>query len=301
MAIRMFRFMTGRSINADAAGVGFVVPIYRGEVLRKLYVDCKAVSRGTGFGGIAGTPSSFPDQMNELNWHVLSIPWDIWVTNSGANQWSDIDDPDTATEIDRVFKNLLFEWSADGNEYYGGDTEADKVEVNRDDLAPDTTDSSASGTEATALATSVAERGSMGPLGIVRILGREIWADNMVSDGDGKVRQGDQWTGETAVSIPGPTMIVGGVIRYEHAAETNFGVEINTSSRKQARNMLIGGDLSRVQAHIEKDSGTVGDYIRTMLFGGDAYIEADTVKGEAMKHYWKGVATVDTPYSLQRF
>lgn len=294
--------MSGRNVDADSAKLLAIQPVWTGETLRKLYADLKAMTRGTGFGGVTGTASSYPDQMNELNWHCLWVPWRIWVTFHNTNRYDDIDSPDSADDMDRLWRNLLFEWESGGSEYYGGDADVDKIEYNKDDDEENTTsDGSTGAQDATAEKASVAEMGSLGPLGVIRLFGREVWASNMVSDGDGKVRQGDELTVEVPVSIPGPGMVCLGMVRYEHAAETNFNVEINTSSRRQAHNMLVGGDLSRVQGHIEKDSGTVGDWIRTVLFGGDMYAEADTVKGESLKAYAKGVVTVETPYKLQRF
>lgn len=142
----------------------------------------------------------------------------------------------------------------------------------------------------------------MGPLGIVRLFGREVWLSNQVSDGDGKVRQGDQVQVDMPLQgLPGNAYIMVGVVRYEHAVQTDWNLELKNAARIQARNMLVGGDLTRVQGHIERDSGTMGDYMRTILFGGDAYIEDSTVKGANAKAYAKGVLTVETPYQLNRF
>lgn len=294
MAIRMARFMTGRSCAADDTKVAAVLPIFTGERGKSLYMDFKAVSRGTGFGGITGTPSSYPDQFNEINVHALWVPWHIMQTHHGVNRADSPEEFDSADDWDKLFRNLLFEWQSNGNEYYGGDADADPlIYTQHDDAASSSADASE--------AESVAAMGSMGPLGIIRLFGREVWADNEVTDGDGKVRQSVQYEVSLPLAMPGPGFVIVGVVRYEHAAETNFNYEVTNDARKRARNMLIGGDLMRVQAHIEKNTSSEGDWIRTVLFGGDAYIEADTVKGENMKLYAKGVFTVETPYSLQRF
>lgn len=44
-------------------------------------------------------------------------------------------------------------------------------------------------------------------------------------------------------------------------------------SRARALNMMFGGDVERVQAEIRYDNTFLGDYIRSVLFGGDQMIE----------------------------
>lgn len=312
MALRMPRFMTGRNIPADDARCLLVLPIVTGETLRSLYFTGHAVSRGTGFGGITGNPASFPDQPAEINWHCLYVPHRIASTyvNTTFLENTIQREPVDANEWDRLFRTLLFEWEADGNEYYGGDADADTVpvqgrpvgtEANPDSITTSETDREgepqAAGTPG--------QSSSQGPLGIVRLFGREVFALPVASDGDGKARMGD-YLGEQTIRAPvsGPGYLLMGVIRYETAAQTDFNWEgpFNTSGgRGLARRMLIGGDLTRAQRFIETDAGDTGDWMRTVLFGGDSYIEADTIKGLDMKAYIKGVATVETPYRLIRF
>lgn len=294
--IRMPRFMVARNVNADSAKVGLILPIYTHEVLQKLYIDVKCMTRGTGLGGVVGTPTSYSDQYNEINWHILYVPFSVWSTNMNA-QRTGYAPPRNEDDLDQLFRRLLFEWEANGNEYYGGDYDGDPLTFNRED---DTEGGSA--TESTDEPNdSVAERGSFGPTGIVRLLGREVWMQNMVSDGDGKARQGDEFMVDLPMMLPGPGYILGGAVRYEHATQDNFNVTDISAAQVPAEAMLLGGDMMRVQAHIEKDSTVMGDWMRTILFGGDAYIDDDTVKGEAAKMYWKGVATIQTPYRIMRF
>lgn len=317
MPIRLARFITGRDTPADDTKVLVVQPVWRGETLRAFYMDAYAMSRGTGIGRFGTGESSFPDQPSEINWHALWVPWDIAITHHKGNTGNLVDstaaeagvgeniypadspsDLTTANEWDQLFQNLLFEWGASGSEYYGhGEADLEQIEVAQDRQAEaDTTGVGAEGEQA-----SVAERGTMGPLGIVRLYGREVLTRPAISDGDGKVRFGDDVNIQMQASIAGPGFVVVGVVRYEIDAETNFNAEITNASRRAARNMLVGGDLTRVQAHILHDNSPIGDYIRTTLFGGDYFVEADTVKDNKMKVAAKGVITVETPYALMRF
>ena len=81
-------------------------------------------------------------------------------------------------------------------------------------------------------------------------------------------------------------------------AESNFNAEITNANRRYARDILVSGDRTRVEGHILNDTG---DYIRTVLFGGDTFLESDTAKELDAKAYAKGVVTVETPYQLTRF
>ena len=313
MSVRLQRFITGRDAPADSSRVLAVAPVWKGETLRAFYMDAYAMTRGAGAGRFGTGESSFPDQPTEINWHVLWIPWDIAATHSrnipeqtssqsgvgeNVHPASVLNERDAGSEWDALFRNILFEWSASGSEYYGhGEADLEPIEVAQDRQAEaDTT-----GAGAEAERASVAERGTMGNLGIIRLYGREVLMRPAISDGDGKVRFGDDINIQTQAKIAGPGFVVAGVVRYEISTETNWNAEINSVARQAARNMLIGGDAARVQAHILHDNSPIGDYIRTILFGGDTYVEADTLKGSHAKVSAKGVATVETPYSLIRF
>ena len=49
------------------------------------------------------------------------------------------------------------------------------------------------------------------------------------------------------------------------------------SARNRALQMLVGGDLQRVQAELRYDTGFLGDYLRSVLFAGDNYIEKPSI------------------------
>lgn len=302
MPARMQRFITGRDAPADSAKVLFAAPVWTKETLKSVRMNCRVITRGAGFGGVSGNASSFPDQPPEVNWHVLWVPWHIWVTHhgsaaaSGRHPADSVSPVATATEIDRLFQNLLFDWETTGSEYYGmSDADADPLDFTQ---GSESGGSAISGDESDA---SVAERGSFAPLGIVRLFGREVWMDAYVSDGDGKTRFSDSVETQFQAPLRGPGFVIGGIVRYNLDSETNFNVESNNANRNFAQNILVSGDAQRVEGHILNDAGDIGDYIRSVLFGGDTYLEANTAKEADAKAYAKGVVTVDTPYRLTKF
>lgn len=307
MAIRTQRFISGRDAPADSARCMFVAPVWTGETLRKISVDGYAMTRGTGAGRFGSGETSFPDQPSEINWHIIYVPWRIAVTRVGTDETTAgalnpagaAQDADSVSDFDQIFRNLMFEFDASGSEYYGyGEAHLEPIKIAQDRLAEsDQTRQSAEAREASA-----AERGALEQMGIVRLFGREVFMRPAISDDDGKVRFGDDINlSLEGIDLPGPAFIIGGVIRYEIGGETNFNVEINDTHDRFARNILVGGDMTRVQSHILNDASGIGDKIRTQLFGGDYYIESNTIKGGNAKISVKGAVTVETPYQLMRF
>lgn len=305
----MPRFITGRNTEPDKATCLAVIPVATGETLSQIYVTGHAVTRGTGFGGIVGSSSSYQDQPGEINWYGIYVPWTIASTYNAATPQGAPDAVlDSADDWDRLFKLLMFEWESDGNEYYGGDADADKLpasgqQPSKDDGTGVAEDELSQRTEPVGPGAPGTDS-SKGPVGISRFFSREVYMLPFGSDGDGKTRFGDQ-LGELTLPVnrSGPGFALLGVVRYTIAAETNFNWEVatNNQARVYGRQIFVGGDLTRMQRYIEKDTGDTGDWLRTMMFGGDSFIEADTIKELPAKSFVKGVATIQTPYSLIRF
>lgn len=307
MAMRTQRFISGRDTPADSARCMFVSPIWTGETLRSIYVDGYAMTRGAGAGAFGSGETSFPDQPSEINWHIIYVPWRIAITHAGTasttagglHSADALQEIDSVSEFDQVFRNLMFEFDASGSEYYGyGEAHLEPIRVAQARLAE--ADQAAQNSEAQNA--SVAERGALEDMGIVRLFGREVFMRPFISDGDGKVRFGDDVNlSLDGMDLPGPAFVMGGVIRYEIDVETNFNVEVNDTHDRFARNLLVSGDANRVQSHILHDASGIGDKIRTQLFGGDYYIESNTVRESKAKVNVKGAVTVETPYRLMRF
>ena len=255
MPIRMQRFITGRNAPADDTKVLFVAPVWTRETLRSVHLDARIITRGAGFGGVTGTASSYPDQPPEVNWHILFVPWHIWITHHGSADASGRHPADAvsevagANEIDRLFKNLLFSWESTGSEYYGhSDADADpqdftqRHESESGTVTGDTAD------------TAPAARGALEALGIVRLFGREVWMDAYTSDGDGKTRFTDSVEARFDAPLMGPGFVIGGVARYNMQGESNFNAEITNANRRYARDILISGDRTRVEPAVLHDA-----------------------------------------------
>lgn len=196
---------------------------------------------------------------------------------------------DEAAEWDELFRNLLLEYGSDGSEYYGGDADA---------LTPDVPPAPGEHLDDDPEITR-----SIGPSGIVRLFSREVLMRPLFSEVvDGETvhtRFADSWNQPIRGRANRETggVIFVGAVRYSVDAQTTFGVEFD-AVRARSLKPLIGGDMSRVQAMIQSDTGGEGDALRTMLFGGDNFIEADTLKADPVKAYAKVFAQIQTPYEM---
>lgn len=277
MAVRVVRHIGGRSVNQSEAKLLATIPYGAGEKLRNLRIDAYAATRA----------NSYADQPSEINWVVLDVPWGVILTHSSLDALTGGPGAlDTAAEWDTLFRNLVLQYGTDGNEYYGGDFD----QTDKDVVPAPGSDAAASSEPAIV---------SAGPSGLVRLFSREVLMRPLLSDGDAAVRYFDEWNARITKSPlreSGGVVMVGAV-RYEIAAQTNFGVEWDADRAKGLRS-LIGGDLSRIQAIIGGETGDVGDALRTMLFGGDNYAEADTLKSDDAKCYIKCWCSFETPYTL---
>lgn len=140
----------------------------------------------------------------------------------------------------------------------------------------------------------------MGPSGVQRLFAREVLMRPLLAEGaEEAVRWFDDFNttfgGKRAHPSGGVIFI--GAIRYAVSAQTNFGVEWSTD-RAKALKAFIGGDMQRIQEIIQADTGATGDALRTLLFGGDNYVEADTLKADAAKATIKVWASFETPYRM---
>lgn len=151
-----------------------------------------------------------------------------------------------------------------------------------------------------------------GPRGIVRIYSREtiLTSDSMSalgkeisgltgffqSAGINDLVYSDEFEVSEGALVNGPGYVIAGVTRYAvdetegfsatYAAGANpsDGVspegsqpgntgQAGNEARNRALNMLFGGDHDRVNWHIRNSTGYTGDYIRSLLFGGDNFLE----------------------------
>lgn len=270
---RTVKHLGSRSCPADDSKVLMMVPTFPGEKLQHAHLSAYFAS---------GDDSSV-DQPSELNWYGLWIPWPIfWTSDMIATET--VEDYGDVSDFDALFKQWLLECGTDGGEYYGGDVETsggDPEEVATSEEPGDE------------------ELMNSGPIGPQIWFRREVVMRPYAAEGNNVIRFGDDF--EASLSqfpsdgFGGLHMF--GVVRHEHAAETNFNIELDDGDSKRGMGLLMGGDYTRVQAMIESNTGNLGDFIRTVLFGGDNYIEADTLKGAAGKATVKGSFDISSPLS----
>jgi hypothetical protein len=135
-----------------------------------------------------------------------------------------------------------------------------------------------------------------GPRGIARLYSREtilksessVTLGRSVSGLSGIFSQagindlvyGDEFEIDIPVPVSGPGYILMGVVRMEVSDTVGHSSSYRTEqddhdamARNRALNILFGGDTSRAEWLIRNGTGVTGDYLRSMLFGGDNYLE----------------------------
>ena len=287
MSMRVVRHMAGRSINADDAKVSLVVPFFPGESPEWCRLSWYVATRA----------DSYADQPNEVNMKVLSVPWSLALTYASwdNNSQAGYAPFQNAAAFDTLYRELVFDAANDGNEYYGGESSA-TGQTAEDEIKQ--IGDGASGSTATGV-TDDEPIISYGPSRLRSLFSREILMGVATAEGDNKVRWSD--FGNTHIQIGGGGFGDGGLLlfgfhRYEHSAETNYGVELNQGDVANGLAQFLQGDLSLIQQRINTDTSDAADWIRTTLFGGDNYIEADTLKGDPAKGYMKAQIGFSTPY-----
>ena len=285
MSIRVVRHLGARSCAADDSKLLVGMPYGALEDLRHMRVDAWCCSTDD---------EHFIDQGEEVNWLVLAVPWSVILTH-----FSDRSAMSSATTWDSVWRRLVLEQGTDGNEYYGGETSHYGTEV---DVIPGPGE---------VLHTSLTDEpylsASQGPIGIRRLYSREVLMRPYDGAQSGTNAEKARFYDEFNTSFDGPTrfqsggVILGGMLRYNEEAETNFNAIQLSGETEDGLRPLIGGDISRVQSIIRTDTAGRGDTLRTIMFGGDNFIEADTLKGVTVKAYMKTWTSFTTPYTINAF
>jgi len=269
MTIRVVKHIGARSCPADDSVVLTLIPTFPGERIANLDISAYFAS---------GDDESI-DQPSEMNWYGIVVPWSIFWSTDLLKQTAP--DYENVADFDSLFEMWTRSATEASNKYWGGDVDADP-----EDQAVE------EGSGEDALLDS-------GPIGVHTWFTREIVMIPMAAEGNNIIRFGDQFTSRLN-GLPRSSMgalYMFGVFRSEHTAETNFNIELDDTVSKEGMGLLMSGDYPRVEAKIQGDTGLLGDFLRTILFGGDAYIEADTLKGAAGKATVKVRAAINSPIS----
>ena len=224
----------------------------------------------------SGADSSI-DQPGELNWYGLSIPWGL-VFATNLIQGSPPGDFGDVSDYDQLFEQWLRSSTEAVDQRWGGD-----VDVDSEDVA----DSEDHDNE---------ELLNSGPIGVSKWFSREVVMQPFAAEGNNVIRFGDSFGGNMG-GVPIAAMgslVMFGIVRSEFAAETNFNIELDDATSQEMMGLLLSGDYTKVLNKVAGDTGLEGDFLRTVLYGGDHYIEADTLKGPAGKAVVKAVFSIES-------
>lgn len=270
---RVVKHLGARSTPTDASKVLMAIPYFPGEKIVSCKLSCY----------FASGDASAIDQPGEINWYGITVPWSlVWATNmmnAGAA-------PDVLDNVDAV-DQLFIQWLKDvtdseAGERFGGDVDDDKETVTGEEghVAEELIDS--------------------GPIGVHKWFKREVIMAPFAAEGNTVIRFGDSFSADPSVpAAKQGGLALFGVVRFDAAAQTTFNITLDDTASREIMGLLIGGDYTKIKAKIEGDTSAVGDYARTVLFGGDNYIEADTLKGPAGKSFVKASILIDSPISRQ--
>ena len=300
MSVRVTKYLGAvGSIASDAVRViAPPIPVFPGEALRYLYVDCYAAARS----------SDAIDQPSEVNWALFGVPFHMLMTLADDNWTTPPAFPSNTAAWDSVMQRLLRTMTSDANIPYGGEIGAGQQQgfVAAPSETADTGAGEVGEEAGRALSgqdlSGILRRGTMDPIGFMRLWSREVIMRPVIAEAVDTVRFGDEWTIDQSYQFGAQqetAYIVPVCHRYEHAVESTYGVTMATSGpAAAAHNILNLGDMQRVRAIIKDDAGDLGNAMRTILFGGDTRIERDTLKGSSLKATLKIVCSIETPYSL---
>lgn len=271
--MRVVKHIGARSCATDTSTVLVVVPLFPGEKIRRAKLSAY----------FASGDSSAIDQPGELNWYGISVPWSLVFATNMMNAGGAPSNLDTVADIDLLYNQYLRDVESDSGEIFGGDVDLD-TEI-----------AEGEGTHSDELIDS-------GPIGVHKWFSREVIMSPLAAEGNTVIRFGDSFF-SVVDNVPAHAMgglTLFGMVRFAATAETNFNVELDDTTSREMMGLLIAGDYTKVKAKIEGDTAATGDFLRTVLFGGDQYVEADTLKGPAGKAIVKSVFHIDSAISRLR-
>lgn len=267
--MRVVKHLGARSTPTADAKVLIAVPTFPGEKL--VGIDMSAY--------FASGDDSAIDQPGEINWYGITIPWSLVFATQMIGAGGTPDLLANVAALDLLYTRYLQDVLDAGSQTWGGDV----------DLDPETDTDEETHTE---------ELIDSGPIGVFRWFAREVVMTPLAAEGNTVIRFGDAFTArvKAPMSNMGGLCLLG-VVRYVATADTNFNVQLDDTTSREAMGLLISGDYTKVNAKVQGDTSSLGDYLRTVLYGGDQYVEADTLKGPAGKAVIKAKFYIDSPMS----
>lgn len=272
--MRVVKHMGARSCPADEAKVLLAVPIFPGEHINRVQLSCY----------FASGDASAIDQPGECNWYGIGIPWGLVFATQMMDAGGSPSPMSSIANYDSLYKQWLHNVEEGTGEMWGGDTDLDKEDSSDEEGHSDE------------------ELINSGPIGVHEWFSREVLMEPLAAEGNTVIRFGDRFNASRG-RIPAPGMgalYLFGMVRFVTTAQTELNVELDDTTSREVMGLLIAGDYTKIMAKVESDASAKGDYARTVLFGGDNYVEADTLKGPAGKAVVKAQFSIDSPMSRQR-
>ena len=284
-----------------------------------------------------------PWGMLEHNIYALWVPFEVVATlTPAASQDAVPGMPQKDADWERLFRRLLFEWGTEGNEYYGANPIAgDTAEYDPVQQIWKKTRSGTSDDDNTDEPFDVLNTG-MGPHGVRRLFSAEnmlvpmsvqslqtrgntfvasiLGRANMLSQfGVTDMVFADQMMIDLSGPTPGPGYVIVGVVRYDTGDHVdndtenlssfigNYGGSGNQAeiiARNRLYNELVGGDNTRLQASILQDFSYRGQFLRSILFGGDVNLRSFDLNvddsGEPRSNWWASLWQTGSGQTLRK-
>lgn len=271
---RTVKHFGARTISDDEVKPLVLVPLFPGESIDRITLDCYCA---------ALTDLDVSNPIG-LDWLGVGVPWNYLDAMDGIADGTQAD-WSTLAQWDAAFNQLLLAADEGTGEVYGGDRTIDVEQGTEDDdnLTED-------------------ELMVDNPMGVYKWFEQDVLGRPYAAAGNNTIRFGD----DLRTSIPGTRfqkaplgqVIMFGMRRWDMSqAQVDFGVELDSTDAIRAFALLKAGVINRVNSQIKSDGGAFGDLIRTVMFGGDIFIEASTVKTDDVKAYVKATVHISSPYT----
>lgn len=271
---RTVKFLGARTVSDDQAKVLALIPLFPGESIDRIKMDCYTAA-------LTDEDVSNPIM---LNWNGIGIPWPLV---DAADPIADGTQPDfsTVAQYDALFTQYMLSANEGASELFGGDVDLDPEEDIQTDDAP---------AEDPLLTT--------GPPGAYQWFSQEILGRPYAAAGNATIRFGDDLRTtigpKNFTRFPWGQLLIFGMIRNDASqTESNFNIELDDITSIRGLWTLRAGDNKRVESLVKHDTDALGDWVRTVLFGGDNFIEASTLKSVDVKAYVKMSVHISGPLS----
>jgi len=265
-----------RTVANDGIKCLCLIPLFPGESVDSIKLDGYAAA-------LTDEDISNPIHMA---WVGVGIPWNI-LDNMDAIADGTQADFSTVAQYDAAFEQLILSADEGTGEVLGGDVDIDPEVTVEDDLSP-------------------AEDPLMidQPLGVYKFLNKKTIGRPYAAAGNATIRFGDDFwmriAGDRFRKESKGQLLMLGMARYDMSqTQEDFNIELDDAVSIRAMGLMKSGNLRRMGSLIAANTGATGDFARTVLFGGDLYIEASTIKTVSVKAYLTAEVHISGPWSRE--